>query len=180
MIHAICDAVEEAMVGVELRRAPRGVVTTLADLAQLREYYRDCGCVVVWTNGVFDLLHVGHLASLRGAREFGDVLFVGVNDDAAVRRLKGPRRPLTPARERAELLAALDPVDRVVIFTEDTPEECLRVLQPDVHVKGDEYRPPDGKPMPEAAAVAEYGGRIEFVDSVPDRSTSLLADALGR
>jgi rfaE bifunctional protein nucleotidyltransferase chain/domain len=180
VIHAICDAVEEAMVGVDLPRTPRGVVTTLPDLAELREYHRRCGRVVVWTNGVFDLLHVGHLNTLRAAREFGDVLFVGVNDDASVRRLKGPRRPLTPARERAQLVAALDPVDRVVVFTEDTPDNCLRVLEPDVHVKGDDYRPPDGKPMPEAATVAAYGGRIEFVARVPDRSTSLLVDALGQ
>jgi D-sedoheptulose 7-phosphate isomerase len=178
VIHAICDAVEEAMVGVDLPPPRSAAVTTLSELAELREYYRQCGCVVVWTNGVFDLLHVGHLRTLRAARELGDVLFVGVNDDATVRRLKGPRRPLTPASERAQLVGALDPVDRVVIFTEDTPAECLRVLQPDVHVKGDDYRPPNGKPMPEAATVAAYGGRIEFVTSVPDRSTSLLADAL--
>ena len=179
VIHAICDAVERAMAGVDLRRGPGGLVTTLPELRDLREYYRQCGCVVVWTNGVFDLLHIGHLSTLRAAREFGDVLFVGVNDDAAVRKLKGPRRPLTPAQERAELVAALDPVDRVVVFAEDTPVECLRVLQPDVHVKGDDYRPPDGKPMPEAATVAAYGGRIEFIPRVPDRSTSLLADSLG-
>jgi D-sedoheptulose 7-phosphate isomerase len=178
VIHAICDAVEEAMAGVDRPRLGSGAVTTLAELAELREHYRRCGCVVVWTNGVFDLLHVGHLSTLRAARDFGDVLFVGVNDDASVRRLKGPRRPLTPAQERAELVAALEPVDRVIIFSEDTPDECLRVLRPDVHVKGDDYRPPDGKPMPEAATVAGYGGRIEFVARVPDRSTSRLADVL--
>lgn len=179
VIHAICDAVEEAMAEVDRPRLGSGAVTTLAELAELREHYRRCGCVVVWTNGVFDLLHVGHLSTLRAARDFGDVLFVGVNDDASVRRLKGPRRPFTPAEERAELLAALEPVDRVVVFSEDTPDECLRVLRPDVHVKGDDYRPPDGKPMPEAATVAGYGGRIEFVARVPDRSTSRLADVLG-
>ncbi|MGD0198640.1 MAG: SIS domain-containing protein [Solirubrobacteraceae bacterium] len=178
VIHAICEAVEEAIVDADLLPGRPGAVTTLPELVELREYYRRCGCVVVWTNGVFDLLHVGHLTTLRAARELGDVLFVGVNDDASVRRLKGPRRPLTPARERAELLAALDPVDRVVVFSEDTPDDCLRVLRPDVHVKGDDYRPPEGKPMPEAATVAAYGGRIEFVASVRDRSTSRLADAL--
>ncbi len=178
VIHAICGAVEDAMTGIDVRQVPHGAVATLPELARLREYYRQCGCVVVWTNGVFDLLHAGHLKTLRAARELGDVLFVGVNDDASVRRLKGPRRPLTPDAERAQLVAALDPVDRVVVFSEDTPAECLRVLQPDIHVKGDDYRPPDGKPMPEAATVAAYGGRIEFVASVPDRSTSLLADAL--
>lgn len=180
VIHAICDAVEEAMVGVDLPRAPRGAVTTLAELVELREHYRRSGCVVVWTNGVFDLLHVGHLSTLRAARELGDVLFVGVNDDDSVRRLKGPGRPLTPAAERAELVAALEPVDRVVVFAQDTPDECLRVLQPEVHVKGDDYRPPHGKPIPEAATVASYGGRIEFITIVPDRSTTLLADALGQ
>ena len=172
VIHAICDAVEEAMVGVDVPPAAGGVVTTLGDLARLREHYRRCGCVVVWTNGVFDLLHIGHLETLRAARAFGDVLFVGVNDDESVRRLKGPRRPLMPASERAQLVAALDPVDRVVVFAEDTPEDCLRVLEPDVHVKGGDYRPPHGKPMPEAATVAAYGGRIEFVDTVAEEMMS--------
>ncbi len=178
VIHAICDAVEEAMADADVQPTRDRRVTTLPELVELRDYYRRCGCVVVWTNGVFDLLHVGHLRTLQAARAFGDVLFVGVNDDASVRRLKGPRRPLTTAHERAELIAALDPVDHVLVFTEDTPAECLRALQPDVHVKGDDYRPPDGKPMPEAATVAEYGGRIEFVTSVPDRSTSQLVDAI--
>jgi rfaE bifunctional protein nucleotidyltransferase chain/domain len=178
VIHAICDAVEEAMASTELRRTRGGTVTTMAELVELREHYRACGCVVVWTNGVFDLLHAGHLHTLRAARDFGDVLFVGVNDDASVRRLKGPSRPLNTAQDRAELVAALEPVDRVVVFSEDTPIECLGALRPDVHVKGDDYRPPDGAPMPEAATVAAYGGRIEFVERVPERSTSRLVDAL--
>jgi rfaE bifunctional protein nucleotidyltransferase chain/domain len=130
--------------------------------------------VVVWTNGVFDLLHAGHLASLRAARALGDVLVVGVNADETVRRAKGPTRPVVPAAERAELLAALEPVEAVVVFSEDTPEACLEALRPDVHAKGADYAPPHGKPMPEAATVEAYGGRIEFLPLIEGRSTSRL------
>jgi rfaE bifunctional protein nucleotidyltransferase chain/domain len=134
--------------------------------------------VVVWTNGVFDLLHAGHLHSLRAARSLGDALIVGVNADEPVRRAKGPNRPVVPAEERAELVAALEPVDAVLIFGEDTPEACLAALRPDVHAKGADYAPPDGKPMPEAVVVESYGGRIEFLPLIEGRSTSrLLGDA---
>src|SRR5579871_398312 len=132
------------------------------------------GAVVVFTNGCFDLLHVGHVRNLQAARALGDALVVGVNDDASVRRLKGPARPVLPAAERCELLAALACVDAVVTFGEDTPEAALARLRPDVHVKGADYAPPGGKPIPEAAVVAAYGGRIAFLPLVPGLSTSAL------
>src|SRR6202007_955821 len=91
---------------------------------------------VVWTNGCFDLLHVGHVRNLQAARALGDVLVVGVNSDASVRRLKGPSRPLVPDRERAEILAALECVDHILIFDEPTPEAALARFQPEVHCKG--------------------------------------------
>jgi rfaE bifunctional protein nucleotidyltransferase chain/domain len=131
------------------------------------------------TNGCFDLLHVGHVRNLRAARAFGDVLVVGVNDDASVRRLKGAGRPIVPAVERAELLAALWCVDAVVLFGEDTPMAALERLRPEVHCKGADYAPPAGKPIPEAAVVAAYGGRIEFLPLVPGISTSELARRIG-
>ncbi len=126
---------------------------------------------IVLTNGCFDLLHVGHVRCLEAAKAFGDVLIVGLNSDDSVRRLKGPGRPLAPAEDRAELLAALRPVDYVVIFEEDTPVELVHQVRPDVHVKGGEYRPQD---MPETAAVESHGGRVEVVPMVPNRSTTSL------
>jgi len=146
------------------------------ELLQLRQQWRDENKRVVWTNGCFDLLHVGHVTNLRDARELGDVLVVGVNSDDSVRQLKGPGRPIVPAEERADLLAALECVDTVVIFHERTPEEALARLQPDVHCKGAEYSPPHGKPVPEAAVVASYGGCIRYLPMRPGVSTTDLID----
>lgn len=143
-------------------------------LLQWRARARQEKKTVVWTNGCFDLLHVGHVRNLQAARGRGDVLVVGVNSDASVRRLKGPGRPLVPAAQRVEVLAALECVDYVVIFDELTPVAAIARLQPDVHCKGADYAPPNGKPIPEAPVVAAYGGRIEFLPLVPYLSTSDL------
>jgi rfaE bifunctional protein nucleotidyltransferase chain/domain len=143
-------------------------------LLDLRRRWRLAGLTVAWTNGCFDLLHVGHVRSLQAARRLGDVLVVGVNSDESVRRLKGLGRPVVPAAERAEVLAALACVDHVVIFEESTPETALRRLEPDIHCKGADYAPPHGKPVPERAVVEAYGGRVEFLPLVPSRSTSAL------
>jgi rfaE bifunctional protein nucleotidyltransferase chain/domain len=129
---------------------------------------------VVLTNGVFDLLHVGHLRYLRQARAFGDVLVVGVNADASVRAAK-PGRPLVPDTERAELVAALDPVDFVVIFAEPTADALLRALRPSVYVKGGDYAEAT---LPEAATARALGAQIAFVPLVPGHSTSSLAETL--
>src|SRR5690348_9449394 len=123
-------------------------ITSWDALLPWREAARRDGRTVVWTNGCFDLLHVGHLRNLQAARALGDALVVGINDDASVRRLKGPGRPIVPAAERAEMVAALACVDAVVLFGEDTPETALARLRPDVHCKGADYAPPDGKPVP--------------------------------
>jgi rfaE bifunctional protein nucleotidyltransferase chain/domain len=177
--HAICRAVERALFsgGANLAPGPGGV-TDLAALQPARAGWAATGRTLVWTNGVFDLLHAGHLKTLEAAKAFGDVLVVGVNGDAAVRRLKGSERPLVAAAERAALVAALRPVDHVVIFDEDTPEAALAALRPDVHVKGADYAPPGGKAIPERALVESYGGRVEFVELVEGRSSTALADAL--
>lgn len=129
---------------------------------------------VVWTNGCFDLIHVGHIRSLFAARTLGDVLVVGLNSDSSVRRLKGPGRPLVPERERAEILAAMACVDAVVIFNELTPESALARLRPQIHCKGADYAPPNGKPIPEAKLVESYGGRVAFLPLVEGFSTSDL------
>src|SRR6516164_3316281 len=104
-------------------------IITWEALDSLRQRYRSEGKTVVWTNGCFDLLHVGHVRNLQAARALGDVLVVGLNSDRSVRQLKGPERPIVPAAERAEILAALECVDHVVIFEESTPEASLARLK---------------------------------------------------
>jgi len=130
---------------------------------------------IVFTNGCFDLLHVGHLRTLLTARRQGDLLVVGLNSDRSVRALKGPERPLNLQDERAEMLAGLECVDLVVLFDEDTPLALLERLRPDVHVKGGDYREED---LPEAALVRSWGGRVVLTGVVPERSTSLLAERI--
>jgi rfaE bifunctional protein nucleotidyltransferase chain/domain len=147
-------------------------VIGLDALLELRAHWRAAGRTVVWTNGCFDLLHVGHVRGLQEARGLGDVLVVGVNSDASARRLKGPERPIVPEAERAEILAALACVDHVLIFGEDTPREVLARLKPDVHCKGADYAPPSARPIPEADVVRSYGGRIAFLTFSPGVSTS--------
>jgi D-glycero-beta-D-manno-heptose 1-phosphate adenylyltransferase len=142
-------------------------------LARRRKYQED-GKTVVWTNGCFDLLHVGHVYNLQAARNLGDVLVLGLNSDSSVTRLKGPARPIIPQSERAEILAALECVDHVIIFDELTPETSLARLMPDIHCKGADYAPPHGKPIPEAKIVTAYGGRIEFLPLLPSLSTTDL------
>lgn len=130
---------------------------------------------VVFTNGVFDLLHPGHVDVLRAAREQGDALLVGLNSDASVRRLKGPERPVRSEAERAYVLAALRCVDVVTIFDEDTPLELVRLLTPDVIVKGGDYS--------EASVVGAHevrarGGQVVIVPLTPGQSTTSIIEKL--
>lgn len=150
---------------------------------QLRQDLRASGRRLVFTNGHFDLLHVGHLDYLERARQLGDALLVGVNGDASTTRLKGPGRPLIPATERARLLAALEPVTGVIIFEDDTATRLIEALQPEIYVKGGDYGAGDSdgsaqvtlaKPLPERPAVEAYGGRVLLLDYVPGHSTSDL------
>ena len=142
------------------------------ELLAIRAAARAAGSTVVWTNGAFDLLHPGHLASLRQARALGDVLIVGVNSDRSVKAYKGPMRPILYQGERVMMLAALECVSAVIIFDEDTPVESLEKLKPDIHCKGAEYAPPHGRPVPERGVVEAYGGRIEYLPLVPGVSTT--------
>lgn len=131
---------------------------------------------VVFTNGVFDILHPGHLALLETARTEGGALVVGVNSDASARRLgKAPDRPLVPERDRARLLAGFAAVDCVVIFDEDTPLELIRALEPDVLVKGADYTRAQ---IVGADIVEARGGRVVRVELVPDQSTTRLVERL--
>ena len=144
------------------------------ELLQWREEARTAGRVVVWTNGAFDLLHPGHIQSLQQARALGDLLVVGLNSDRSVKAYKGPTRPILNQDERSAMLAALECVDAVIVFDEDTPVESLAKLQPDIHCKGAEYAPPHGRPVPERIVVEAYGGRIEYLPLVPGVSTTEL------
>ncbi len=151
----------------------------LNSLLQRRSEWKRADRTVVWTNGCFDILHVGHVRSLQAAKAFGDVLIVGLNSDASVRQLKGPTRPIIPGVQRAELLAALRCVDEVIIFDDLTPERMLAALQPDIHCKGADYAPPSGKPIPEKALVERYGGRVMFLPMVAELSTTSIVSRMG-
>jgi D-beta-D-heptose 7-phosphate kinase/D-beta-D-heptose 1-phosphate adenosyltransferase len=194
---AIADAVRLANVaaGIEVQRPGTAVVTRdeirtelvsasrpgsqkIVDLqtaARFAEQYRARGETVVFTNGCFDLLHVGHLQVLAESASHGDVLVVGVNSDAGVRRLKGPERPVIGERDRAALLAALSCVDYVVVFDEDTPHRLLEAIRPDVLVKGGTYAPHQvvGHEVVEA-----YGGRVEVTGVIEGMSTTRIVESL--
>ena len=138
------------------------------------ERVRASGGTLVATGGCFDLLHAGHVATLRAARQLGDCLVVCLNSDESVRRLKGPSRPLVPATDRARVLAALEYVDQVVVFDEDTPVEALRRIRPDVWAKGGDYA---GAHVPEAAVLAEWGGQAVVLPYLQGRSTTRLVES---
>jgi D-glycero-beta-D-manno-heptose 1-phosphate adenylyltransferase len=142
------------------------------------EAARAAGRRVVLANGCFDLLHVGHVRYLADARTLGDLLIVGVNGDASVRRLKGAGRPLMPAVERAELVASLRAVDHVVVFDDDTADRLVARLRPAVHAKGTDYTP---ESVPERAAVLAAGGRVAIAGDAKDHSTrDVIAEILTR
>lgn len=146
-----------------------------AALAEHIKWWRLQEKHVVFTNGCFDLLHVGHLHILQQAARQGDILIVGLNSDSSIRRLKGPERPLIPEQERATLLAAFDCVDAVVLFSEDTPENLIRRIRPDILVKGSDYRMDQVVGREEVEA---HGGKVVLVDFLPDKSTSLLINRI--
>lgn len=157
---------------VSSERIVEGDVREVADRLHL------AGKRIVLTNGCFDLVHVGHLRSLESARSLGDVLIVGLNADTTVSQLKGPRRPIVPEMERAEILAALRCVDYVTIFHEPTPIELIRKIRPHIHVKGSEYGPRGSKSLPEAELVRQLGGEVHFVEMVQAHSTTHLVERL--
>jgi rfaE bifunctional protein nucleotidyltransferase chain/domain len=146
-------------------------------VAGVMEAYRAEGRRIVLTNGCFDLLHVGHTRYLEKARALGDLLVVGVNTDASVRRLKGADRPLVPESERAELVAALACVDHVTLFEEDTPEALIAVVRPYRHVKGGDYQAAD---LPETRLVRELGGEVVILPFTEGRSTTALIQNVAR
>ena len=140
-----------------------------SEVAALAAGWRRQGQQVVLANGCFDLLHVGHVRYLRGAKALGGNLLVAMNSDDSVRKLKGEGRPLMPAQERAEIVAALADVDAVVIFDEPDVRALIREIRPDVQVKGTDYTP---ETVPERDEVRAYGGRVEIVGDAKAHSTS--------
>jgi D-glycero-beta-D-manno-heptose 1-phosphate adenylyltransferase len=152
-------------------------VGTLAEVRDRVEAARAAGWRVALANGCFDVLHVGHVRYLAGAKAEADVLVVGVNGDASVARLKGPGRPVLPEDDRAILVAALRAVDHVVVFQEDDVRQVLLALRPDVHCKGTDYTP---ETVPERDVVLSYGGRIAIVGDAKRHDTRALLERLRR
>ncbi|PZF59675.1 D-beta-D-heptose 1-phosphate adenosyltransferase [Curtobacterium sp. MCSS17_008] len=186
---AVADAVAAGVLAASEYLAAGGVTALFADdgpapvqvpgadrdAMRVVHEVRSAGGTVVATGGCFDLLHAGHARTLSAARALGDCLVVCLNSDDSVRALKGPERPIMSQDDRVELLLALDCVDAVVVFDEHTPDEALRRFRPDVWAKGGDYAASE---LPEAATLAEWGGRVVTVPFHPGRSTTRLAAAL--
>jgi len=153
-----------------------GRLVSLAQALDERQRLRRRHKTAILTNGVFDILHVGHVRYLQAARGLGDRLIVGLNSDTSARQLKGPDRPLVGQMERAEILCALSSVDLVVIFDAPTAESLVDALQPDIYVKGGDYS--DGRALPEATVVSRHGGRVVILPLTPGRSTSRMRQRL--
>lgn len=152
-----------------------GSIIARSELEALSRRLKSEGKRIVTTNGCFDLLHVGHVRILKAARALGDVLILGLNSDQSVRKLKGPTRPITAENDRAEILSSLAAVDYVSIFPEDTPDEFLKHVKPNVHVKGADYKP---EHLSETPIVESFGGEVRILELVPGRSTTKIVERL--
>ena len=150
-------------------------IKTSQELGKLRTIYFEQGKIVVFTNGCFDILHRGHVEYLEKASEIGDILIVGLNSDQSTNRLKGKGRPLMPQEDRAYILASLQSVDYVSIFDEDTPLELIKIIQPDILIKGSDYKLDEivGRDF-----VEQYGGKVLTIPLVPERSTTNIIDKI--
>ncbi|MHA1833303.1 MAG: D-glycero-beta-D-manno-heptose 1-phosphate adenylyltransferase [Candidatus Baldrarchaeia archaeon] len=147
----------------------RSKIKTLTELKQIVDKIRRQGKKIVFTNGCFDLLHIGHVRYLQEAKNLGDILIVAVNSDESVKKIKGKGRPIIPAEERSEVIAALECVDYVVVFHETLPNRMIKILKPDVHVKGGDYSIGE---LPEAKIVKSHGGKVVILGKVEGHSTS--------
>ncbi|MGQ9488854.1 MAG: D-glycero-beta-D-manno-heptose 1-phosphate adenylyltransferase [Armatimonadota bacterium] len=160
-----------------MARRAEDKVKAQTDLAQIVQARRERGERCVFTNGCFDILHVGHIRYLQEARELGDYLVVALNSDQSVRQLKGYPRPFVTQDERAEMIAALESVDYVTIYDELTADEVIRRLRPEIYVKGGDYQPDS---IPETPVVRSYGGQVLTVTLVQGRSTTRLVERVVR
>ena len=145
------------------------------DIAQFCEILRKGGQKIVFTNGCFDILHAGHVTYLEAAKAQGDVLVLGLNTDESVRRLKGPERPINNELDRAKVVGALQAVDYVVLFGEQTAEAVIAEVKPDIYVKGGDYTL---ETLPEAKIVQSYGGKVAFIDMVEGHSTTNIINKI--
>lgn len=145
------------------------------DAQNFCDILRRAGLKIVFTNGCFDILHAGHVEYLSTAKSFGDVLIVGLNDDDSVRRLKGSSRPINCQEDRAKVLLSLKAVDHVIFFGEQTAENLIAEVKPNVYVKGGDYTL---QTLPEAKIVQQHGGRVEFVNLLAGRSTTNIVDKI--
>jgi len=145
------------------------IFTKLKDLKKIIDKFKKEKKVIVFTNGCFDILHIGHVKYLKEAKKLGDILIVGVNSDDSVKILKGKTHPIIPEKERAEILDSLEVVDYVIIFNEINPENLISQLRPDIHVKGGNYQIEE---IPEAKLVESFGGKTIILKEVKGKSTS--------
>jgi len=152
-----------------------GKVVEKNELVEAADEARQKGQRVITTNGCFDILHVGHVRILNQARAEGDVLFLGLNSDPSVTRLKGEGRPINNQQDRAEMLANLISVDFVYIFSEDTPVEFLKLVKPNIHIKGADYT--TGQ-LAETPIVESFGGKVKLLPLVPQKSTTSLVEKI--
>lgn len=150
-------------------------ITTLASLKRVVKKLKERGARIVFTNGCFDILHRGHVEYLKKAKAQGEALIIGLNADASVRRIKGPSRPINKQADRAAVLAALDLIDYVVFFRQDTPLELIRTLKPDILVKGGDWHP---EKIVGADIVKAYGGRVLSIPFIKGYSTSGLIEKI--
>ena len=158
-----------------MRDTKQAVYRNAHELADTLKSFRAKGQTVVTTNGCFDLLHAGHLQYLSEAAELGDILVIGINSDASVKRLKGESRPLQNETDRATIMAALKPVDYTLIFEEDDPCAFLEILRPDIHVKGGDYLPEN---LPEKAVVEAHGGSVAILSFKDGVSTTKIVEKM--
>jgi D-glycero-beta-D-manno-heptose 1-phosphate adenylyltransferase len=158
-----------------LKNTAAGRIRRRPELVEIVKRLRSEGKTVVFTNGCFDIMHVGHVRYLEAARALGDCLIVGVNTDKSVKTRKGDKRPIVSERERAEVVAALACVDYVILFSESTPVEIVGELRPDIHVKGGDYTLDQ---MPEAKVVQDYGGKVVLVPVVEGYSTTSIVERI--
>ncbi|KAB8315971.1 D-glycero-beta-D-manno-heptose 1-phosphate adenylyltransferase [Tolypothrix campylonemoides VB511288] len=160
-----------------LSLSPEKYIPDTNQLATLVTSYRRTGHKIVFTNGCFDILHAGHVSYLNRAKALGDILIIGVNSDDSIRRIKGANRPINPLEDRIQVLGGLGCVDYLVAFNEDTPIDLIRLVQPDVYVKGGDYTK---ETLPETPVVEQYGGVVELLPFVENRSTTRIIERIAR
>ncbi len=167
------EAGEAGEQGISPSSPPEKYIPNLNQLLTLVASYRNVGHKIVFTNGCFDILHAGHVSYLNRAKALGDILIIGVNSDNSIRRIKGANRPINPLEDRIQVLGGLGCVDYLITFDENTPIDLIRLVQPDVYVKGGDYTK---ETLPEAPVVEQYGGIVELLPFVENRSTTRIIE----